>query len=253
MNQTYHPKDVCLCGYYKDASSYYLDYFKEVWAFEAHVAKMNLSATNIRENYFSRSPNVVGWKKDVPKAIAHYLEEYREKRPEQHQYFVDEYQHIRDYQTRNQPRPGEKRHPVQFITVDNVVVQNGHVLMVTRKGMPGKGQWALPGGFVSPNESLLNAALRELKEETSIKLNKSILRRQLTDQHVFDHPKRDLRGRIITHGFFYRLEDNKPLPEVKGGDDAAKAFWVPWDEIITHANRVYSDHVHILSYFLNRF
>lgn len=240
---------VCIVGYYKDASSYYLDYFKEVWDFEATVCKSKLSATDVRKNYFG-GPTVIGWKRDVPLEIANYLDEYRRNKPAQYQYFVDEYQFIEGYKHRTQ---GQQPYPIQFVTVDNIVVQNGHVLMVTRKGAPGKGLWALPGGFIKPTESLLSGALRELKEETSIKLNKSELRRCLADQHVFDHPDRDLRGRVITHGFFFELEDNKPLPHVKGGDDAKRAFWVPWDEIIRYSDRVYSDHVHVISYFLNRF
>lgn len=250
--EEYHPRAVCLCGYYKDSSSYYLDYFREVWSNETRVFKKGerLSATDIRKNYFSGS-NVVGWQQQVPAEITNYLLEYQKHKPEQYQYFVDEYRFINAYKTKTQSKSD---YPIQFVTVDAIVVQNGHVLLVTRKAAPGKGLWALPGGFVKPNESLENAVLRELKEETSIQINKSELRnRCLKEQHVFDHPDRDLRGRVFTHGFFFELEDNKPRPGVKGGDDAAKAFWKPWDEIIRYSDRVYSDHVHILTYFLSRF
>lgn len=256
-NKNYQPRDICLCGYYKDSSSYYLDYFREAWSFEAHVSKINLSATEIRENYFLGTPNIIDWKRKVPPQVMEYLLDYQKLHPAQYDYFVEEYKFIRNYQLKTQPTAQEiregKKFPVQYVTVDNIVVQNGHVLMVVRKHMPGRGLWAFPGGFVNPKESLENAALRELKEETTIDLNKSALRRQIVDQHCFDHPERDLRGRIFTHGFFYKLEDNKALPEVKANDDAARAFWVPWDEIIAYSDRVYSDHVHILSYFLNRF
>lgn len=238
----------CICGHFKDSSSYYLDYFREVWSFEAHVAKMNISATDIRNKFFAGGD---GWQSKIPAQVASYLSHYKQARKDEYKYFQREQKYLQEYRRKIQPEGYP--YPIQMVTVDNIVVQNGHVLMVVRKAMPGKDLWAFPGGFVSPKETLFNAALRELKEETSISLNKAILRRHMIDSHVFDHPDRDLRGRIFSHGFFYKLEDNRELPKVKGGDDAAKAFWVPWDEIITYANRVYSDHVHILSYFLNRF
>jgi bifunctional NMN adenylyltransferase/nudix hydrolase len=243
--------ETCLCGYYKDSSSYYLDYFRDVWAFETHVSKMKISSTDIRTQYYQPNENR-SWKKNIPREVAEYLSDYKNHdRTNRYSHFVEEHEYITAYKKRTQPEGYP--YPIQSVTVDNIVVQNGHVLMVVRKAMPGKNLWALPGGFVNPKETLFNAALRELKEETSIKVDKSVLRRHMADRHVFDHPDRDLRGRIFSHGYFYKLENTRHLPLVKGGDDAAKAFWVPWDEIITYADRVYSDHVHILSYFLNRF
>jgi bifunctional NMN adenylyltransferase/nudix hydrolase len=66
--------------------------------------------------------------------------------------------------------------PPTFVTVDAVVVQSGHVLLVKRKAMPGAGLWALPGGFLNQEETLLDGAIRELKEETKIKVPVPVLK-----------------------------------------------------------------------------
>lgn len=244
------PRSVVLCGYYKDSTSYYLNYFRETWHFEAHISKSKLSATELRRNFFHwENVDFEKLKRQVPDSVYTYLVDYKERNHAKYTHFVKEHKYISEYRRKIQPEGYP--YPIQLVTVDNVVVQKGHVLMVVRKAMPGKDLWAFPGGFVKPKESLFNAALRELKEETSLNVHKNILRRQLKDEKVFDHPERDLRARIITHGFYYEL-DFPELPQVKGGDDASKAFWVPWDDIIRYSDRVYTDHVHILSYFLNR-
>ena len=59
-------------------------------------------------------------------------------------------------------------YPPTFVTVDAVVVQSGHVLLVERKAYPGKGLQALPGGFVRPDERLQDTCIRELREETRL-------------------------------------------------------------------------------------
>ncbi len=119
-----------------------------------------------------------------------------------------------------------------FTTVDCVVRAADHVLLVQRKNLPGKGLWALPGGFLDPRERLLASAIRELHEETGLGLHDAALRRRLKGVVVFDHPDRAMRARTITHAHCFELEDPK-LPEVRGGDDAAHAKWVPVAELFS--------------------
>jgi bifunctional NMN adenylyltransferase/nudix hydrolase len=133
-----------------------------------------------------------------------------------------------------------------FVTVDSVIVRSGHILLVKRKGNPGKGQMALPGGFLDQQELIEDAALREVKEETAIKMSKDELRACIKYYDVFDAPKRSLRGRTITHAYLIDLGTG-PLPKVKGSDDAEKAFWLPLNEVKDREDEFFEDHFHIIS------
>ena len=134
-----------------------------------------------------------------------------------------------------------------FLTCDAVVVQSGHVLLVKRGANPGKGLWALPGGFVNQNERIQDACMRELREETRLKVPLPVLHGSVKNKEVFDHPDRSLRGRTVTQAFYIELPPGK-LPQVKGGDDAASAKWVPL--AFVREEEMYEDHYHILTHFL---
>ena len=138
--------------------------------------------------------------------------------------------------------------PPTFVTVDAIVIRSGHVLVVRRKGALGKGLIALPGGFLNQNETAQDAAIRELKEETGIKLSKEDLEKAIAGRKVFDYPERSLRGRTITHGFFIDLKRG-PLPIVKGSDDADKAWWMSLREFETREAEFFEDHFHIINFF----
>ena len=137
---------------------------------------------------------------------------------------------------------------VQFITVDSVVRAADHVLLVRRGGPPGKGLRALPGGFIEPRETLLDGAIRELREETRLGILPTTLRRALKRVAVFDDPARSQRGRTVTHAHFFDL-DTDALPQVKGGDDAADASWVAVSELSGMEDQFFEDHFHILDEF----
>ncbi|MBX3691195.1 bifunctional nicotinamide-nucleotide adenylyltransferase/Nudix hydroxylase [Dokdonella sp.] len=142
-------------------------------------------------------------------------------------------------------------YPPTFVTVDAVVVHSGHLLLVARGAQPGKGLWALPGGFVRGNERLMDAVLRELREETRLKLPAPVLRGSVRSQDVFDHPERSLRGRTITHAFYFEFPAGD-LPAVKGGDDAAKARWFPLADLRALESQIYEDHFYIVERFVGR-
>lgn len=108
------------------------------------------------------------------------------------------------------------------VTADSVLfamrAQDLAVLLIQRKKAPFKGAWALPGGFVEPNEPLDRAAARELMEETGIT---GIPLEQLG---AFGDPGRDPRGHTITVAFYsFIVADAQPV----AADDAADAAWVP--------------------------
>jgi len=236
-------EDVVLFGHDKDSSSFYLGLFPQWKFFETHV-NMPTDATHIRKLYFEH--DLIGVKDLVPAPVFTFLKEFEST--ETYQRLHEENKHIVEYKASWSAAP----FPPVFVTVDAVVIRSGHVLVVRRRGHPGKGLLALPGGFVNDNETILNACLRELKEETSIKAQKVDIQRALVDQRVFDHPGRSLRGRTITHAFCFNL-GNGPLISVKGTDDADKAWWMSLRDVAAREDEFFEDHAHIINHFTARF
>ena len=122
-------------------------------------------------------------------------------------------------------------------------MQAGHVLLVERGGEYGRGLYALAGGFLDKNETLLDCALRELQEETGLIINPNALK----SSHTFDAPERSTRGRTITTVFYFELMGDD-LPDVVGGDDASRAFWLPLGEL--DGRMMFEDHYSIITKML---
>ena len=137
-----------------------------------------------------------------------------------------------------------KKYPRIEHTVDAVVIQSAHVLLIRRRAEPGRGQWALPGGFLNPEERMLDGAIRELREETKIKVPEAVLRGSIKASQPYDDPHRSERGRLITQAFLFQLPDQIELPKVKGSDDADKARWVPLADL--KADELFEDHYFII-------
>ncbi|MCC6572716.1 MAG: bifunctional nicotinamide-nucleotide adenylyltransferase/Nudix hydroxylase [Planctomycetes bacterium] len=244
--------DIALIGAYKDETSYYVKLFPQ-WQFVPARTKRDLSSTSIRQRLFTapqagpgfddKSPGA--WHLDVPTAIAQNI---RDKfiNTEDFTRLRREFEYIEGYRKQWAGAP----FPPTFVTVDAVVVQSGHVLTVTRRIEPGKGLLALPGGFTRQDERLEDAMLRELKEETRIKVHKNDLRRAIVSSRVFDYPQRSLRGRTITHAYYIDLGGGE-LPEVKGGDDAGHARWMPLMDVALNEDRFFEDHAHIIFAFMS--
>jgi len=135
-------------------------------------------------------------------------------------------------------------YPRPAVTVDVVIftLRDGdlQVLLVRRKKPPFQGMWALPGGFVRIDESLEDAALRELEEETGVR---DVYLEQL---YTFGDPDRDPRGRVITVAYFALVPAN--AVHACAGDDAAEARW--WS--MYHLPPLAFDHADILAYALQR-
>jgi bifunctional NMN adenylyltransferase/nudix hydrolase len=239
---------VAIVGFFKDRSSYYLNLFPQ-WNFEEFYAadkqKLALNATEIREKYFSESDD---WQALVPRTVASYLNAFRQT--EFYPNLKSEFEYLAKYREATQFK-GVPYKPV-FLTTDVVVVQSGHVLVIRRGFQPGKGLLALPGGFLAENMTLEDSAIKELKEETQIKVPAQVLRGSIKASHVFDYPDRSQRGRTVTFAYFIELEPNlkEGLPRVKGGDDAKKAFWLPLSALGEKEDEFFEDHLHIIRYFL---
>ena len=104
----------------------------------------------------------------------------------------------------------------------------------------------MPGGFVDQYETVEESMLRELKEETGIKVPVPVLKGSIRKDKRYDYPGRSTRGRTITTAFHVELND-KTLPKVKGSDDAAKAKWFPLSEFVKMQDKMYEDHYYIIT------
>ena len=233
-------RDIGLIGHSKDHTSYYLNIFPE-WKDHVEVPNVGeINATDIRNAYFS----VTGKIRDVPPSTETFLRKF-EYTPTlvklmQENHMVKEYKKAWDVAP----------YPPTFVAVDAVVIQSGHILLVRRGSMPGKDLLALPGGFLDQNETMENGMLRELREETRLKVPLEVLRGSIKSRRVFDAPNRSTRGRMITQAFHIELK-NGPLPRVKGGDDAREAMWVPISEV--RQEYMFEDHFAIIDWFLGIF
>jgi bifunctional NMN adenylyltransferase/nudix hydrolase len=136
---------------------------------------------------------------------------------------------------------------VTFHTVDAIVVQAGHVLLIQRKNHPGKNCWAMPGGYLDENESTVKSMIRELREETGLKVPEKVLLGSIKRSKEYGEPNRSTRGRIITHAFLVELMDiPEGLPRVRGLDDAAKAQWIPIHDFVNMRDQMFEDHYMII-------
>ncbi len=136
-------------------------------------------------------------------------------------------------------------YPRPALTVDVVVFtvrdDRLQVLLIRRAQPPFEGRWALPGGFVGMDESLEEAALRELEEETGLR---EVYLEQL---YTYGDPNRDPRGRVITVAYFALVPTDARV-RVSGGDDADSARWFPVDDLPPLA----FDHAEIIAYAVRR-
>jgi bifunctional NMN adenylyltransferase/nudix hydrolase len=235
-----------LIGYNKDATSYYLKLFPQ-WEFIEQPLVEILDATTIREMYFRESGVNFNWFKNVlPEPVQEFLVKFSKSK--EYGQIIRERMFIEKYKSQFANLP----YPPIFVTADAVVIQSGHVLVVKRRSEPGKGLYALPGGFVNAatDKSVLDASIRELIEETRIKVPEKVLRGSIKDNHVFDRIDRSDRGRTITHAFYILLEDIGELPKVKGADDAEKAFWMPLSKV--NREEFFDDHKDIIDFFVGK-
>lgn len=241
------PLSVCIVGHFKDASSGYLRSFPG-WALHAMPRQGSFDATPIRDAWLRG--DVHPMQGTLLPNVAAFLHA-----------FADTPDFIRlqeEWQALHAARAAWACAPYApvFVTVDALVHDTQHVLLVRRGRAPGHGLLALPGGFVNEQETLLRSCLRELAEETHCALTQDDFWRALQDVRVFAHPARSQRGRTITHVHRFDL-DTLPghtsataLPAVRADDDAAEALWVPIAELTQLEDQFFEDHFHILDVFL---
>lgn len=231
-----------LYGHVKDDTEFYLNLFGS-WEKKFLPAVEPLNATQIRNMYFSESYNHNMIAGVVPANVVTTLN--RLYKTTWWQSIVDENNFIQQQRAKYAHLPYE----IIFSTADAVVTQGANILLIKRKAIPGKGLWALPGGYVNAktDKSVFDASVRELMEETKIKVPEQVLRRCVINHKMFDHPDRSPRGRIITNTYHYDLMADRDFPKVKGSDDAAEAKWFPLNQVTREM--MFEDHWDQISHF----
>lgn len=238
------PGKVGIIGHLKDESSYYIKMFPKFEFVDVGYIDQ-LDATEIRNIYFNPKQNLNFLLGVVPNNVLAFLTEF--KKTEAYAQIVKEKEFIEKYKKQYEQLP----YPPTFVTVDACVIQSGYVLLVKRRSEPGKGLLALPGGFLDAksDKSLEDAMIRELNEETGIKVPEKVLRGNIKKMHVFDAIERSSRGRTITNAFKIVLPEGEwSLPKLRAGDDAEKAEWHAISSL--KRKELFEDHFDILKFFL---
>ena len=136
--------------------------------------------------------------------------------------------------------PGE--FPAFAVTVDVVILTMAEgvlqVLLVRRGQEPFQGMWAIPGGFKRPDETLDEAARRELSEETGVDVPSL-----LTQFGAYGDPGRDPRMNVVTIAYLAVLRD---VGAIVAGTDAAEASLVPISGILEERIELAFDHLRIV-------
>ena len=236
---------VGLIGHAKDSTSYYLRLFPN-WASVNVLSQGDINATQVRNAYFEGGVEAVD-AAVLPKAIINHLRAF-ETLPD-YAKLVEERSFVIKYKKSWAAAP----YPVTLMCVDAVVVQSGQVLMVKRRAAPGKGMWALPGGYIDQSETLMESMLRELREETGLKVPEPVLRGSIVCEKTFDDPHRSPRGRVITTAFLIHLTPDVRMPKIRKQDaegEVSNVEWVPLAAL--DPMMIFEDHYHIIQNLVAR-
>lgn len=261
--------EIVLIGNIKDETSEYLKYFPQYETdFTAGLTKNKLSATDLRFKYFSLYEQIskvketksylvdlnallkTVFKEDLNDEVVKFLVSFSITKALDLHKLVEEFKYIQNYRKTMLEKLPFKN--IAFFTGDALVTCAGHILLVKRKIAPGKGLYALPGGFFDGQNDLnsIETAIRELYEETKISLPKQYIRSHIVKSDEFGDFNRSERWRVITKAVYVKLPDTE-LPKVKGSDDAAEAIWMPFVDLKKNRDKFFEDHLSIIDTFLN--
>lgn len=215
--------DVTLFGHMKDGN-FYLKWFPE-WKYHEIHSNDEIDATTIRTRMFNENSD------ELPKTV---LADWN--------YFQKEKKRFENY-----PYPDT----LNFNCSDVILQCLDKVLLIKRKFAPGAGSWALPGGFKNATETFLDCAIRELLEETNVRVPEKVLRGSIISKEMFDSPYRSLGIPRNTFVFHIKINpnDDGSLPRANGNDDAAECEWVDLNDIL-NGFPLHDDHGGIISKML---
>ena len=145
--------------------------------------------------------------------------------------------------------------PPSFVTVDNVVVQSGHLFDdPARRSSRQRAFGRCPAGLLITMKPCLKAQSGSSKKrpgwQTGMGRSRWVkLKGFLSGQGVFDDPKRSVRGYTLTHAFLFKLPPAKELMSVIGSDDAVEAKWIPIADL--DPRDCFEDHYFIINKMLD--
>ena len=218
--EAYNMGTPTLFGHMKEDNDY-LKWFPD-WKFRDIESQYNMNATMIRQRMFEMKDP------DMPATVQADWNFYQKEKAT----FA------------NYPFP----ETLNFNCSDAILECQGHVLLIQRKYAPGAGAWALPGGFRNRSENFLDCAIRELQEETNVRVPEKVLRGSIVKTELFDDPSRSFGIPRNTLAVYMRISPNPDysLPRANGADDAALCKWVPLTDALNKIE-MYDDHKDILS------
>ena len=236
--------EIILTGFEKDKSSAYVRWFPE-WAWAPAPGHMHdgktVSATDLRRVLYGQNSETDAELADWFGALqVQNLRDWAERHPGDVAQMAAEAAYIDNAKGRIKTATEVYGYPFAINTADAIILHGDHVLLVERARIPGKGQYALPGGHIDPDETGLDAVMREVMEECRLDLSVD----HMTQREIFDQPGRRARGWVRTDIFVFSLPNNEPRPPLIAGDDAAHAKWVPLRNV--QPENMYEDHFDIL-------
>jgi len=221
VEDSFYDKAPTMFGHMKEGNNY-LTWFPD-WTFENVNSEYTINATQVRNRMFAERSS------DMP----------------------DEVRADKDFYDKegtlfaNYPFP----ETLNFNCGDAVLECQGHILLIQRKRAPGAGTWALPGGFRDRRDkTLVDCAIRELVEETNVRVPEKVLRGSIVKTHLFDDIGRSFGIPRNTMAVYMRINPDPDggLPRANGADDALEARWVTLTDALNKYD-LYDDHKDIIS------
>lgn len=230
--------NIGLVGHNKDKSTFYLSLFPNMTFEETGEFNKNgltWTATTIRNMLFDGHTHALQTHVSLDTYI--FLLEFIETEAytnisNEHKYVVE-----------TKAKDALHEYPPIRQTVDSVVFHKGYVLMGKRNGVVGHGLWAIPGGYLEPDETLLHGAYRELKEETDV--DSEYIESGYLGSHRIGTVNRCAVGRVITEVFVFNLT-TEDRPEATAGDDLAEVEWHAIENLPAMSETIFEDHYTII-------
>lgn len=212
--------DVTMFGHFKPGNDY-LKWFPNYKSVNFEATDSH-TGTQLREWWFKHEPH-------------HYTEDVLAD----YAYFEKEKETFKNY-----PYP----ETLNFVCGDAIVECAGHILLIKRRRAPGRNNWALPGGFKENNETTFETVLRELTEETNLRVPEKVLRGSVVGKEWFDDPNRGHGIPRMTLAVHFRvaLNPDGSFPRVSPRDDALEAVWMPLSDCLNRIS-MHDDHAGIIS------